>query len=839
MRFVKWFAEVGLDDVALVGGKVASLGEMIREMSPLGIRVPDGFAVTAEAYRHFITASGFDERIRTLLEGIQPGDVQGLVSRSAQIRELIVSGELPQALADEAVAAYEALSARSGERHTDVAVRSSATAEDLPGASFAGQQDTYLNISGPAALLDAIRRCFASLFTARAISYRTDMGFDHLQVALCVAVQKMVRSDLAASGVLFTLDTESGHRGVVLITSSYGLGEAIVQGQVVPDQYYVHKPTLALGHKSLVWKTLGSKEQRMVYAPGGIAMEPVPPELRGKSSLTDDEVLQLARWAVRIEQHYSAKRGADSPMDIEWGKDGKTGELFVLQARPETVHSNRKGAALRIYKLIGKGALLAQGLAVGEGIATGKARVIRSARDFDQFQRGEILITESTDPDWEPVMKMAAGIVTERGGRTSHAAIVARELGIPAVLGTASATATVPSGEPITLSCAEGEQGKIYQGTLEYEVEEIDPSQFARPRTQMMLNVGNPEQAFHTAMLPNDGVGLARMEFIFASWVKVHPLALTRYQTLPDDVRAEVDKVTAGYEVKTDYFVDRLAQGIGTIAAAFYPKPVILRLSDFKSNEYATLLGGRQFEPSEENPMLGWRGASRYYHPEYKEGFMLEVAAVRRVREQFGLTNLKIMVPFCRTPDEGRRVLEVLKEGGLVQGQHGLEVYVMAELPSNVFLADQYAAIFDGFSIGSNDLTQLVLGVDRDSALVAPLFDERNPAVLQACATIIAAAKRAGKKVGICGQAPSDFPEFAAFLVEQGIDSISLIPDALMKASERIAQAEAQPRAAVKRRRLSDVAMPGASIPAEPIVARPISAWADTEPFFPGIKSKA
>jgi pyruvate,water dikinase len=824
MRFVRWFAEVGLDDVGLVGGKVASLGEMIRELSPLGIRVPDGFAVTAEAYRHFIAAAGIDQRIRELLAGIAEDDVNALVERSSRIRELICSAPMPPEIADEATAAYAALSARYGNGETDVAVRSSATAEDLPGASFAGQQDTYLNIRGEKALLDAVRRCFASLFTARAISYRAHMGFDQMP-ALSVGVQKMVRSDKAASGVLFTLDTESGHRGVILITSSFGLGEAIVQGQVVPDQFYVHKAALRAGHRPLVWKTIGSKEQRMVYAESGVVLEPVPAELRRKSSLSDDEVLQLGRWALDIEEHYGHKRGGDSPMDIEWGKDGETGELFVLQARPETVHSNRKGAALRLYKLVGKGEQLAQGLAVGEGIAIGKARVIKSTAQFDQFQRGEILVTETTDPDWEPIMKMAAGIITERGGRTSHAAIVARELGIPAVVGTVDATAKVPSGESVTLSCAEGEQGHIYRGALEYEVEEVDRAQFARPRTQMMLNVGNPEQAFQTAMLPNDGVGLARMEFIFASWVKVHPLALTRYAQLPDEVRAQVDAVTSGYEDKTEYFVDKLAQGIGVIAAAFHPKPVILRLSDFKSNEYATLLGGKQFEPSEENPMIGWRGASRYYHPQYKEGFMLELRAVKRVREVFGLKNLTVMVPFCRTPEEGRRVIEVLREAGLIQGKDGLEVYVMAELPSNVFLADQYADIFDGFSIGSNDLTQLILGVDRDSALVAPLFNERNGAVLQACARIIDAAHRRGRKVGICGQAPSDFPDFAAFLVEQGIDSISLTPDSLLKTSERVLQAEQGPRASRPTRRIGDARLPGKT--------EAVSSYADTEPMLP------
>jgi pyruvate,water dikinase len=833
MRLVRWFAEVGLADIGLVGGKVASLGEMIRELSPLGIRVPDGFAITAEGYRHFISEAGLDGPIRELLGAIARDDLHALVARSAEVRNLIVAASLPRQIADEAVTAYRSLSRRFGKDEADVAVRSSATAEDLPGASFAGQQDTFLNVLGEAAVLDAIKRCFASLFTARAISYRADMGFDHLQVSLCVGVQKMVRSDKGASGVVFTLDTESGHRGVVLVTSSYGLGEAVVQGQVVPDQFYVHKDALRQGYRPLVWKTLGSKEQRMVYGERGTVLEPVPPELRAQPSIGDGEVLQLARWAMRIEDHYSRQRGTDSPMDIEWGKDGETGELFVLQARPETVHSNRKGAALRIYKLTGKGEQLAQGLAVGEGIAVGTARVIRSAAQFDQFKPGEILITENTDPDWEPIMKLAGGIVTERGGRTSHAAIVARELGIPAVVGTGNASSQVPPGAEITLSCAEGEQGRIYRGALEYEVEEVDRERFARPRTQMMLNVGNPEQAFQTALLPNDGVGLARMEFIFASWVKVHPLALTRYAQLDDATRAQVDQITRGYADKTEYFVDKLAQGIGTICAAFHPKPVILRLSDFKSNEYATLLGGKQFEPAEENPMIGWRGASRYYHPSYKEGFMLELRAVKRVREQFGLKNLKVMVPFCRTPEEGRKVIEVLREGGLAQGRDGLEVYVMAELPSNVFLADQYAEIFDGFSIGSNDLTQLILGVDRDSSLVAPLFNERNAAVLQACARIIDAARRKGRKVGICGQAPSDFPDFAAFLVEQGIDSISLTADSLLKTSERVLRAEQQPRSSRPSRRAGDARISGSrgSLKA---VAEPVAAWADTEPFISG-----
>ncbi|HWE26062.1 MAG TPA: phosphoenolpyruvate synthase [Myxococcales bacterium] len=836
MRFVRWFAEIGLSDVGVVGGKNASLGEMIRSLSPLGVRVPDGFAITADGYRHVLRSAGLEAAIGELLSGLRRDDVKDLVERTSRIRALITAAQLPSDLCEEALAAYRELSARYSADAADVAVRSSATAEDLPGASFAGQQDTYLNVRGEEAVLDAVRRCFASLFTARAVGYREDMGFDHLEVALSVGVQKMVRSDLAASGVLFTLDPESGHRGIILLTASWGLGEAVVQGQVIPDQFYVHKPTLRAGRRSILWKTLGSKERRMVYATGAkgklVDLEPVPDELRGRACLSDDEVLELSRWALRIEDHYARLRGVDSPMDIEWGKDGQTGELFILQARPETVHSNRKRAGLRIYRLTGKGERLVQGLAVGEGIATGRAHVIQSPAQFDQFQRGEILVTESTDPDWEPIMKMAAGIVTERGGRTSHAAIVARELGIPAVVGAVGAMAAVPSGETVTLCCAEGEQASIYRGAVEYEVDELDPTQFPRPRTQMMLNVGNPEQAFSAAMLPNDGVGLARMEFIFASWVKVHPLALTRYEQLAPEARSEVDAITRGYADKTDYFVDKLSQGIAVIAGAFHPKPVILRLSDFKSNEYATLLGGRQFEPVEENPMIGWRGASRYYHPQYKEGFLLEARAIRRVRDELGLTNLLVMVPFCRTPEEGRRVLEVLREAGLRQGENGLEVYVMAELPSNVFLADEYARIFDGFSIGSNDLTQLCLGVDRDSALVASLFDERNAAVKQACARIIAAARQAGRKVGICGQAPSDFPDFAEFLVEQGIDSISLTPDSLLRTSERVAVAEKRPRISRPMRRAGD-AVPGVVAASQEVVARPVAAYADTEPFVP------
>jgi pyruvate, water dikinase len=648
-------------------------------------------------------------------------------------------------------------------------------------------------VRGPALLIEAVRSAYASLFTPRAISYRADMGFDPLGVALSVGVQKMVRSDTGSAGVIFTLDTETGHRGVVLVTSSWGLGETVVQGRAVPDQFYVHKETLRRGFRPIVRSKLGTKEVRLVYDASGhrrVRDVPVPPEERARFSLSDDDVLTLAAWALRIEEHYSRKHLRDTPMDIEWAKDGVTGELFVVQARPETVHSQRTGVTLRRYHLGEEGPVRVQGLAVGEAIALGPARIVHSVAELPAFRSGEILVSVSTDPDWEPVMKRAAAVVTDRGGRTSHAAIVARELGIPAVVGTGDATRALSSGETYTVCCAEGEVGKVYEGSLAFETEEIDASRLPRPRTRMMLNVASPEKALGLALLPNDGVGLARMEFIFADWVGVHPLALTRFDAQPPAIRRKIEKRTAGYSDKREYFVDRLSQGIAMLAAAFWPKPVILRFSDFKTNEYARLLGGEPFEPKEENPMLGWRGASRYYHPEYREGFLLEVAAVRRVREVFGLTNLAVMVPFCRTPAEGAQVLEAMRDGGLVRGADGLEVYVMAEIPSNALLAEDFATLFDGFSIGSNDLTQLTLGIDRDSARVAPLFDERSPAVKALCAMLIDVAHRAGRKVGICGQAPSDYPEFAAFLVERGIDSLSLNPDALVRTTLRVLEEE-------------------------------------------------
>jgi pyruvate,water dikinase len=791
--WIKQLRDVGLSDVPSVGGKNASLGELLRALVPLGVNVPDGFATTADGYRHFIDENHLTAPIEEALRGLRKGDVGDLVRRSDRIRELVSHSPMPADLEHEIAMAYAALVRANGAESLDVAVRSSATAEDLPNASFAGQQETFLNVRGAAAVTDAVRNAFASLFTPRAIHYREDMGFEHMRVALSVGVQRMVRSDLASAGVIFTLDTDTGHRGVVLVTSSLGLGESVVQGRVVPDQFLVHKDRLKAGFRPLVRRKLGAKESRLVYDEGGhraVRTERTPDELRARFSLVDDDVITLAQWAVRIEDHYSRVRGEETPMDIEWAKDGVTGALFIVQARPETVHSRKAAPMVRMCKLERPGRAIATGLAIGDAVATGRARVVRNPTQMAQVQNGDILVTEVTDPDWEPIMKIASGIVTDRGGRTSHAAIVARELGIPAIVGTGNATATLTDGNPVTVSCSEGETGHVYEGELAFTVEQIDPATLPKPRTQIMLNVGDPDSALKLAMLPCDGVGLARMEFIFASWVGVHPLALTRYATLPLEVQRLVDERTGGAADKTQYFVDRLSQGIGTLAAAFWPRPVILRFSDFKTNEYARLVGGAPFEPHEENPMLGWRGASRYYHPNYKEGFLLEVAAVRRVREAFGLTNLKVMVPFCRTPAEGERVLATMREGGLVQGQGGVEVYVMAEIPSNILMAEAFASLFDGFSIGSNDLTQLTLGVDRDSTTVAPLFDERIEAVTWSCAHLIEVAHARGRKVGICGQAPSDYPDFAAFLVERGIDSVSLNADAFARTSTRIFEVE-------------------------------------------------
>jgi pyruvate,water dikinase len=792
-RYIRWFEEVGIDDIPLVGGKNASLGELVRELAFRGIKVPNGFAVTAEAYWDFIAGAGLEGKLRGILADLNTRDTANLQQRGSALRQAVISASLPDKLKQEIAAAYRALSEAAG-GELDVAVRSSATAEDLPDASFAGQQETYLNVQGEAALLENCKRCFASLFTDRAISYRQDKGFDHFKVGLSVGVQRMVRSDLAAAGVMFSIDTETGFSDVVLIEAAYGLGENVVQGSVSPDEYYVFKPTLKKGHRPILHKSLGTKEFKLVYDIGGGKMVknlPVSADDRLRFAISDDEVLQLARWACLIEDHYSQKHGHHMPMDIEWAKDGRTGELFILQARPETVQSQKQFDTLEVYRLKEQGRVLAQGRSIGEKIAQGPVRIVRSVKNLQEVRQGDILVTEKTDPDWEPTMKKAAAIVTNRGGRTCHAAIVSRELGLPAIVGTANGTETLADGQIVTVSCAEGETGYVYDGALKYQVENINLRELPRPGTQVMMNVGNPEEAFRLSFMPNDGVGLAREEFIISNSIKIHPLALLDYNELQDlGARREIDRLTAGYEDKSQYFVDKLAQGVAMIGAAFYPKDVIVRMSDFKTNEYANLIGGKPYEPAEENPMIGFRGASRYYDPRYRDGFALECQAMKKVRDEMGLTNVKLMIPFCRTVEEGRRVLSEMEKHGLKRGVNKLDVYVMCEIPSNVLLADEFAEIFDGFSIGSNDLTQLVLGVDRDSEIVAHVFDERNPAVKTMIANVIHAAKAKSRKIGICGQAPSEYPEFAAFLVELGIDSISLNPDAVLKTTVKILEME-------------------------------------------------
>jgi pyruvate,water dikinase len=784
---------VGIADIPLVGGKNASLGEMIQQLQSKGVKVPTGFATTAYAYRFFIQGAGLETKLREIFADLDVEDVNNLRQCGKQARTLMLQTPFPEELEKAIAQAYEDLCNQYG-ADTDVAVRSSATAEDLPDASFAGQQETYLNVHGLQAVLQACHKCFASIFTDRAISYRQIKGFDHFNIALSVGVQKMVRSDLAASGVMFSIDTETGFKDAALITAAYGLGENVVQGAVNPDEYLVFKPTLKQGYRPILEKRLGTKEIKMVYDLGGSKMTkniPVPPSDRVTFALNDDEILQLAHWACLIEEHYSQVRGVYTPMDIEWAKDGITNELFIVQARPETVQSQKIKNVLHIYQLQEKGEVLVTGRSVGEMIGQGKARVILDVHRLGEFQPGEVLVTNRTDPDWEPIMKKASAIVTNSGGRTCHAAIIAREMGIPAIVGCGNATKIIKAGQEITVSCAEGETGKVYKGLLAYQVQEIPLEKLPRTRTQIMMNVGNPEEAFGYSAIPNDGVGLARMEFIIANHIKAHPLALIHFDELEDELaKYKIAELTAEYEHKPQFFVDKLAQGIGAIAAAFYPKPVIVRLSDFKSNEYANLLGGKQFEPKEENPMIGWRGASRYYDERYREGFALECRAMKQVREQMGLTNVILMIPFCRTPAEGRRVLAEMAKHGLVRGENGLQVYVMCELPSNVQLADEFCQVFDGFSIGSNDLTQLTLGLDRDSELVAHLFDERNEAVKRMIAKAISTVKQHGRKIGICGQAPSDYPEFARFLVEEGIDSISLNPDSVLKTLLEIAATE-------------------------------------------------
>ncbi|BBC24494.1 phosphoenolpyruvate synthase [Pseudanabaena sp. ABRG5-3] len=790
---VLWFEEVGIGDIPLVGGKNASLGEMIRQLQPKGVNVPNGFATTAYAFRHFIEKAGLEAKLRELFADLDIEDMNNLRDRGRQARALVLSTPFPDDLQMAIAMSYRKLSSLYGsEEDSDVAVRSSATAEDLPDASFAGQQETYLNVYGANEVVDACHRCFASLFTDRAISYRTINGFDHFDIALSVGVQKMVRSDLASSGVMFSIDTETGFKNAALITAAYGLGENVVQGAVNPDEYFVFKPTLKQGFRPILEKRLGTKEIKMVYDIGGGKLTkniPVPVSERVKFAITDDEILKLAEWACIIEDHYSEVRGKLSPMDIEWAKDGRTGELFIVQARPETVQSQKSGNILRNYKLKGSSDVLITGRAVGEMIGQGKANVILEVHNIEDFQAGQVLVTNKTDPDWEPIMKKASAIVTNQGGRTCHAAIIAREMGIPAIVGCGNATGVLKTGQEVTISCAEGEEGKVYEGLVPFEVVETSLDNLPKLSTKILMNVGNPEEAFGLSSIPCDGVGLARMEFIIANHIKAHPLALMNFDTLEDKAaKWEISQLTARYENKADFFVDKLAQGIGTIAAAFYPKPVVVRMSDFKSNEYANLLGGRAFEPTEENPMIGWRGASRYYDPKYREAYGLECQALKRVRDDMGLTNVIPMIPFCRTPEEGRKVLVEMEKHGLKRGENGLEVYVMCEIPSNVILADEFSQVFDGFSIGSNDLTQLTLGLDRDSSLVAHIFDERNEAVKSMVRTVIQKAKANHRKIGICGQAPSDYPEFAKFLVEQGIDSISLNPDSVLKTMLELAK---------------------------------------------------
>ncbi|CAD5951644.1 phosphoenolpyruvate synthase [Planktothrix agardhii] len=789
---ILWFDQVGIKDIGLVGGKNASLGEMIQQLQPKGINVPQGFAITAYAYWYFITYANLEQQLRQLFAKLDVEDLKNLRDCGQRARSLILNTLFPPKLETEILSAYQKLGDRYGQ-NTDVAVRSSATAEDLPDASFAGQQETYLNIKGGKAVLDATRQCFASIFTDRAISYRALKGFDHLNIALSVGIQKMVRSDLATSGVMFSIDTETGFKNAALITAAYGLGENVVQGAVNPDEYLVFKPTLREGFKPILEKRLGTKAIKMVYEMGQTTKNiNVPISEQKKYALSEDEILKLAQWTVMIEDHYSQVRQCYSPMDIEWAKDGLTGELFIVQARPETVQSQKIGRVLENYKLQGQGRILVTGRAVGDKIGQGKARIMTNIKNMDQFQSGDVLVTHRTDPDWEPIMKKASAIITNSGGRTCHAAIIARELGIPAIVGSINATEVLNTGDKITVSCAEGEEGKVYQGLIPFVVEETVLDYLPKTHTKIMMNVGNPEEAFKLSAIPNDGVGLARLEFIIANHIQTHPLALIHFDQLEDQtVKQQISKLTEQYKHKPDFFVDKLAQGISMIAAAFYPNPVIVRMSDFKSNEYANLLGGRQFEPIEENPMIGWRGASRYYDPKYQEAFALECQALKRVRNEMGLANVIPMIPFCRTPEEGKKVLAEMAKHGLVRGQQGLQVYVMCELPSNVLMADEFCQVFDGFSIGSNDLTQLTLGLDRDSALVAHIFDERNEAVKRMIEMAITTVKEYNRKIGICGQAPSDYPEFARFLVELGIDSISLNPDSVLRTTLDIAQMEA------------------------------------------------
>ncbi len=784
-KYILWFSEISIEDVPVVGGKNASLGEMYRNLTKKGVAIPNGFAITADAYRYLLEKDKISQVITSSLKNLDVNNLTSLAEKGSHIRKLIRNAEIPKDLEKQIIDAYHKLSKSENTKELDVAVRSSATAEDLPDASFAGQQETYLNIKGPEELLDACRKCFASLFTNRAIAYRVEKKFDHTKVALSITVQKMVRSDVASSGVMFSIDTETGFKDVVVINGAYGLGENVVQGAVNPDEFMIFKPTLKQGKNAIISKRLGEKAIRMVYdTQGNKPVKNINVEIaeRNKYCVSDKDVLTLAKWACIIEDYYSEKAGYYKPMDMEWAIDGLTKKLYIVQARPETVQSNKNLNKIETYSILDKKEPIVSGISIGQKIATGTASIIKDVKDINKFKKGDILITEMTDPDWVPIMKIAAGIVTNKGGKTCHAAIIARELGIPCIVGTIDSTLKIKDKSLITIDCSSGDYGYVYQGTLKFKKEVQDIEKIPTTKTKIMLNIGNPEQAFEQSFLSSDGVGLAREEFIIDSWIKIHPLALINYNKIKDRaVKEEIDKLTLGYDDKVEYFVDKLAQGIARIAAAFYPKKVILRTSDFKSDEYANLIGGKEYEPIESNPMIGWRGASKYYQGNYREGFALECRAIKKVREEMGLVNLEVMIPFCRTVEEAKKVIAELKKNGLEKGKNGLKVIGMCEIPSNVILADEFLDVFDGFSIGSNDLTQLTLGLDRNSEIVASIYDERNPAVKELITNVVKIAKKKNKYIGICGQAPSDYPDFAEFLVSIGIDSMSLNPDTLIK----------------------------------------------------------
>jgi pyruvate,water dikinase len=784
-KYILWFKEISKEDVPLVGGKNASLGEMFSKLSRKGVQVPNGFAITADAFRYYLSYNKIDEKLKEIFEKFDPKSIKSLKETGEKSRNLILKGKFPPELEKEILENYQRLSKFYGQKNVDVAVRSSATAEDLATASFAGQHESYINISGNENVLRAVKKCFASLFTDRAIAYREEKGFEHLKVALSVCVQKMVRSDLASSGVMFTLDTETGFENAVLINSIFGQGEMIVKGKIIPDTFYVFKPTLKKGYRAIIVKNLGRKDRKLVYKKGGGLREvKVPKRDQMKFSLTDDEVLTLAKWAMILEEHYGCHQ------DIEWAKDGKTNQLFIVQSRPETVHTPKKERIYEEYEIKTTKKPILTGIAIGNKVGQGKVHVIENVSKIGEFKKGEVLVTRMTDPDWVPIMRIASAIVTDEGGRTCHAAIIGRELGIPAIVGTGSATKVLKTGQEVTVDCTSGSVGRIFLGKVPFKVKRYDLEKIPKLPTKIMVNIGAPEIAFKTSFLPNDGVGLARIEFVLAEKIRIHPLALYHYHELKKQAKKDkkikeivkkIDELTIEHKDKKEHFIKELAEGISQIAAAFWPKPVIVRFSDFKTNEYRQLIGGELFEPEESNPMLGWRGASRYYDPKFQPAFEMECKAIKKAREEFGLKNIWVMVPFCRTPEEGKKVLELMKKFGLEKGKDGLKVICMCEIPSNVILAEEFLKIFDGFSIGSNDLTQLVLGLDRDSALVAKVGDERNEAVKEMVKKVIKLCNQKKKYCGICGQAPSDWPEFAEFIMKEGIQSMSINPDTVIK----------------------------------------------------------